>query len=217
MRKIVLLLICLVFTVLSAYCNPYYSSDIQNSGYGVVELTETTTIYQEPSETSEILEVLNLHEAEPNFSMMYEEKRSSYYFLAKTSDKNKAFLVVTDENDDGWFQVCYSQKENLYGWIKLPKESFKTWKDFFNTYARQNGLYIFKDVPGEERKLYARPFEKNQDKVTVANYDHAYAIKLATIKGNWALVRVLDVNNSEKIGFLRWRTDDGKLLLFPKL
>ena len=94
MKRFLLSLICLIFTGLSAYCNPYYSSDIQNSGYGVVELTETTTIYQEPSETSEILEVLNLHEAEPNFSMMYEEKRSSYYFFAKTSDKNKAFFVI---------------------------------------------------------------------------------------------------------------------------
>ena len=90
-------------------------------------------------------------------------------------------------------------------------------KDFYLANGRKNGVYLFKDVPPDERKLYAQPFEKAEDKKTVANYDHAYKIKLEIIKGNWMLVRVLDLNNDEKIGYLRWRTNEGKLLLFPNL
>lgn len=216
MKQLLLLILCLLaFGTVNA--NPYYSTDIPACGYGVVEFDQDLDLYEEPNFDSKLLMTLVLSHSSSNFTMMGEAKGSSYYMLAENKKKDKAYLLVVDENDNGWYKVAYGKKEGLFGWVNLPANQFMSLKDFYFANGRKNGVYIFKDIPPDERKLYAQPFEKAEDKKTVANYDHAYKIKLEIIKGNWMLVRVLDINNAEKIGYLRWRSDDGKLLLFPNL
>ena len=200
-----------------SYSNPYYTTDMQPSGYGILEITSDTDIYKEPDENSELLITLTLSKSRSNFITMDAPKGSSYYFLAENKNKDKAYLLVDDETESGWYKVLYGKKDGLTGWVKASPKSFKSLRAFYMENGRKNGVYLFKDVPPDERKLYAKPFEKPEDKKTVANYDHAYQIKLEIIKGNWMLVRILDINNNEKIGFLRWRTNEGKVFLFPHL
>ena len=40
-------------------------------------------------------------------------------------------------------------------------------------------------------------------------------IKLVVLRGNWALVSVLDMDKTPKTGYIRWRSDDGVRYFFP--
>jgi len=210
--------ISLIILGLLSVCraDPFYTYDIKNVGIGVVELSKDTTIYARPDESSEKLIMLEISPKTSNVTMM-NEKNSNSYFLARVPAKNLAYLVATDDNEKGWIEVCYYQKENLTGWIKTGSENVWSWSDFYNKWGRKNGVYFFKDVPPEDKKLYAQPFENPEDKKLVESFNYAYKVRPVMLKGNWMLVRVLDVNNVEKIGYLRWREADGKLLLFPLL
>jgi len=182
-----------------------------------LEISGDTDIYEQPDENSNLLITLTLCKSKSNFVTMDEPKGSSYYFLAENKNRDKAYLLVDDETETGWYKVFYGKNEGRTGWIKANPKDFKSLRAFYLENGRKNGVYLFKDVHPEDRKLYAKPFEKPEDKKTVTNYDHAYKIKLEIIKGNWMLVRVLDISNNEKIGYMRWRTNEGKVLLFPVL
>ena len=41
-------------------------------------------------------------------------------------------------------------------------------------------------------------------------------IKLTVVKGNWALITAIE-DNVGKTGYIRWRSDDGEIYLFPKI
>ena len=40
-------------------------------------------------------------------------------------------------------------------------------------------------------------------------------INLNVIRGNWALVSVMDLDKIPKTGYIRWRSDDGVRYFFP--
>ena len=42
-------------------------------------------------------------------------------------------------------------------------------------------------------------------------------IVLNVIRGNWALVTVVDIDRTPKTGYIRWRSDDGVKYLFPDI
>ena len=217
MKRIFALILTLILTLPAVLANPYNSSDISASGIGLIEFTTDVDVYEQPTFQSKKIVTLELKEVETNLTIMNAPIEAHQYFLAKTSDKSKAFLTVTDDNDEGWYEVCYLQKKNLKGWVKAEPSQFKTWRNFELFWGKKNDVYFFKDVPPEERKLYAQPFENPEDKKIVDGYNHAYKIKPVIIKGNWMLVRVLDVLNKEKIGYVRWRENDGRILMFPNL
>ena len=217
MQRFLILLFILFFICNSLFANPFYTTDMQVSGIGVLEFDADVILFKTKDETSTPLLKLTISETKSNLSIMNAPQKSHEYFLARTSDRQKAFLTVTDETADGWFEVCYSQKQNLKAWVKADSNQFKTWREFQLFWGRKNNVFFFKDVPPEERKLYAQPFEKPEDKRLVDGYSHANKIKPVIIKGNWMLVRVLDILNKEKIGYVRWRNNDGQVLIFPYL
>jgi hypothetical protein len=51
----------------------------------------------------------------------------------------------------------------------------------------------------------------------VARINHPQFIKLNVIRGNWALVSVVDIDKTPKTGYIRWRSDDGIKYLFPNI
>lgn len=217
MKRICVLFLSLILSLSVTFANPYYSSDMATSGIGVIEFTKNVEIFEKPDFQSKKLVTLELKEIKSNLTIMDAPIEAHQYFFAKTSDKSKGFLIVTDDNEQGWYEVCYLQKKDLRGWVKAMPDQFKTWRNFELFWGKKNDVYFFKDVPSEERKLYAQPFEKPEDKKLVDGYDHAFKIKPVIIKGNWMLVRVLDVLNKEKIGYVRWRENDGRILIFPNL
>jgi hypothetical protein len=42
-------------------------------------------------------------------------------------------------------------------------------------------------------------------------------MKVRHLRGNWLLVEALDFENNTPIGWIRWRDDDGNLMVFPNI
>ena len=72
---------------------------------------------------------------------------------------------------------------------------------------------MFADVRKDERLLRLAPDEDSE-----VSYEFIYPkyIRLQLIKGNWALIKVVDYDNEQKVGWFKWRNPDGTLNLFPE-
>ena len=86
--------------------------------------------------------------------------------------------------------------------------------NFYNMYGRKYGLYILKGAPESVKNIKSAPDESSQ---FIAEMNMPTKIKLNVIRGNWALVSVLDLDRTPKTGYIRWRGDDGIHYLFPDI
>ena len=89
-----------------------------------------------------------------------------------------------------------------------------TWLNFFNTYARKNGLYFLADVENVDKIVYTEPSVNAY--VSRDSFYNIVGIEFKLIRGNWMLVKIIDMDKTEAIGWLKWRNEDNKILVFPK-
>ncbi len=52
---------------------------------------------------------------------------------------------------------------------------------------------------------------------TISTINQPKKINLNIIRGNWALVSVMDLDRTPKTGYVRWRSEDGVRYFFPSL
>ena len=71
-----------------------------------------------------------------------------------------------------------------------------------------------KDSPDELEILKAKSEDLSQ---TVSTLRYVKQIRVTAIRGNWALVSVVDLDKTPKMGYLRWRGDDGTIYAFPNI
>ena len=179
---------------------PEYINSIRYYGIGVYFAHENMKIYSEPDEKSKIIGLI-------------EYDNSQNGFITFLPDNNIALLSVANENED-WVQVIYNQATGAKGWIKKQnKDDFMTWYQFMQKYGKEKGLYLFRDLPDKYKKAYTEPDEGAQfDKSIFYQTDD---IDMVTIKGNWMFAKIIDFDKSVHLGRIRWRDDNGNLLVFP--
>ena len=71
-----------------------------------------------------------------------------------------------------------------------------------------------KDAPEDVENLHSKSEDLSQN---VSKLRYVKQIRLTAIRGNWALVSVVDIDKTPKTGYLRWRSDDGKIYAFPNI
>jgi hypothetical protein len=215
MRKLFFILLSVFFLTQTAFANimPRYTTSVNYYGIGILRVSNLTKIYEKQDENSDIIQKIYWDNGK-NFKTSDGTKPEDT-FIAYIPTSNYAFLSVEDENEN-WVLVYYNQKTGKTGWVKKDAaiNEFYTWADFINTYGRKNGIYAFKDTPREERVLYGTAQEDAQ---IVDNWEIAKHINPWYINGNWVMVKVLDYDNAQKTGYLKWRTNEGKLLIFVDL
>ena len=81
-------------------------------------------------------------------------------------------------------------------------------------YGKKYGLYILKGAPDCVKTMKSATDKQSQ---TVATMNLPTKINLNIIRGNWALVSVMDMDKAPKTGYIRWRGDDGVKYLFPDI
>ena len=91
---------------------------------------------------------------------------------------------------------------------------FMPWRNFYNLYGRKYGLRILKNTPKDLEVLRAKPEDLSQ---TVSKFNYVKQIKLTVIRGNWALVSVMDLDEVPKTGYMKWRESDGTIYSFPNI
>lgn len=218
MKKITLLVFLFIGFSISALAElevmPYYTSSIKRAGVGFTMATSPLIMRQEAKADGKILETLNFDfKSEPVCSINKQKCNLDDIFVVYKEDKKIAFLSAIDETD-GWSLVCFNQSQSpVCGWVKEDKNKFYTTREFFDHYGKKYGMYFFKDVQKPDRTMYSAPV-KQTNSVGIAEMPKFISPWL--FQGNWVLVKVLDFGNSQKTGWLNFRSDMGKLKMFVR-
>ena len=207
MKKILLIVAMLFMIPAFADTMPYYTSAIPKEAIGVYQTGDTLTIYSHPEVNSKIIRT---------FDLSYKpETMPNGIFGLLVNEKKLGFLYVSDIGDDGWVEIIYDKQTGAKGWVMTEDRfQFLPWLSFYNMYGRKYGLRILKDAPEEVNILHSKSDSLAQ---SVGKINYAKSIKLTKISGNWALVSVLDIDKTLKMGFMRWRSDDGKIYAMPNI
>ena len=203
-----LLVLCMMFMLpVFADVMPFYVNTIPKDAIGMYQTGDNITIYSEPEANSKAIKSFN-------FSYKAETMPDGIFALL-LNEKKLGFLYVSDIGDDGWVEVIYDKYTGARGWV-LTEDRFQflPWLSFYNMYGRKYGLRLFKDTPDEIEVLRSKSEETSQN---VAKLNYVKQIKLTAVRGNWALVSVFDIDKTPKTGYLRWRTETGKIYAFPNI
>lgn len=203
-----LLIICMCF-MLPVFADnmPFYVDTIPKDAIGMFQIGDNITIYSHPEANSKVVKKMD-------FSYNPETMPDNTFALL-INEKKLGFLYVSDIGDDGWVEVIYNRMNNSRGWVQTEDRfQFMPWLSFYNMYGRKYGLRLMKDAPEDVENLHSKSEDLSQN---VSKLRYVKQIRLTAIRGNWALVSVVDIDKTPKTGYLRWRSDDGKIYAFPNI
>ncbi len=213
MKKFLLILSILLMLPLSGYCAdvvPQYVSIQQTNTLGLYQAPNEIMLYKEPSEASTLVHSISWI----GEKIFPESVRPQDLFIVYVPSKNLAYLAVTDETED-WVQVIYNNSTGAKGWIKKDDPyRFSTWVMFYNMYGKKYGLNLLKEAPDSAKDLHVATDDKSQ---IVGTINMPKKINLNLVRGNWALVSVMDIDRTPKTGYVRWRSDKGVKYYFPAI
>ena len=84
----------------------------------------------------------------------------------------------------------------------------------FYRYGKKYGLRFFNDLTPEEKVLYAK---EDLSSRVLEQINYPKFVNFTVIRGNWMLASINDNAKQTKIGWFKWRNDDGTLNMFPNL
>jgi len=205
-------------------------------GDGIYFAPYKFTVYSEPRENATILgEFRWKHQTQSNLVDITRPNgdhitaAADRVFFCFYSELDVAMLAVTGDDDNGWLEVMYDQNGKKTGWIKqadlkASSESgqnptpahfgvYQTWLDFMKLNAKASGIYWLSGVNEYQRSVRA----KDEDGASLIPITIIRDLKVRHLRGNWLLVEVLDFERNTPIGWVRWRDDDGNLMVFPNI
>lgn len=218
MKNLLLFLITFFMFVGVGFCSETYAKDIipvrpnitQTTTIGMYQVGDDVRIYKEPNEDSQILYRVRWN----NDEFFPSEIGFENFFTVFLPKKNLALVSVTDFNDD-WVEIIYNNSTGQTGWIKKDDPyKFMTWINFYNTYGKKYGLVLLKSAPEACKDIKAQTDDLAK---TISTMNYPQKINLNVIRGNWALVSVLDLDKTPKTGYVRWRSDNGVRYFFPDI
>jgi hypothetical protein len=216
-KKILCIFLGIIFSTLSAFADkiPSTSKSIKNYGIGLIKLDRDFDIYSNPQKSGKIIQHVNLPEKKKNSAIIEDYRGNSNPFVIVVPEEKEYFATVEEYPENGWIKIYTNQQTSQTGWIKNEKENnFLTWKEFIFEYGRENGLRLMTDVKSEDFKLYAQDTEEAK---IADRFSYPEFILLRLIRGNWALVTIIDTGTVYKTGWIKWREDNGAMKLFPKM
>ena len=207
MKKFLIILCLFLMMPVWADTMPFYMNSIPKNAIGMYQTGENITLYSDPEANSAVIKKLD-------FSYNPETMPDNV-FAVLLNEKKLGFLYVSDIGDDGWVEVIYDKITGAKGWVQTEDRfQFLPWLSFYNMYGRKYGLRILKDAPDEIETLHAKSEDLSQN---VATLRFVKQIKLTVIRGNWALVSVVDIDKTPKTGYMKWRGTDGTIYAFPNI
>lgn len=207
MKKFLIILCLFLMMPVWADTMPFYMNSIPKNAIGMYQTGENITLYSHPEVNSAVIKKLD-------FSYNPETMPDNV-FAVLLNEKKLGFLYVSDIGDDGWVEVIYDKITGAKGWVQTEDRfQFLPWLSFYNMYGRKYGLRILKDAPDEIETLHAKSEDLSQN---VATLRFVKQIKLTVIRGNWALVSVVDIDKTPKTGYMKWRGIDGTIYAFPNI
>lgn len=202
-----------VFTLPKVFAKdvvPIRPNATQASTIGLYQVGNDITIYKEPDENSQILYRVRWNEDE-----FFPAEIGAENFFVVLLPKRSLALVSVMDYDDNWVEIMYDNTTGKTGWIKKDDPyKFMSWISFYNSYGKKYGLTLLKSSPESCNNIKSAPDDLAKN---ISTINHPQKINLSIIRGNWALVSVLDLDRMPKTGYVRWRSDDGIRYFFPTL
>lgn len=212
MKKLFLLVFGFIMVYMPVFADvaPYSVEDINPKTIGVYQADNKITVHKEPNDKSDVLFTVYWNETGLTSSSL----NADDIFVAFYPKRNLGFLAVMDESEDmEWVQISY--QKNKLGWVKIDDSyKYSNWRNFMNDYGRKYGLKYLKGTPENSKNLYGSPDESSK---MISTITLAKAIKLSSVSGNWLLAIIFDIDNTQKIGWLNWRSNEGRIFLFPSI
>ena len=213
MKKFLLILAILLLMPVKGFCEnvvPQYVSIEHTNTLGLYQAPSEIVLYKEPYASSNIVHSISWI----GDKIFPESVKANDLFIVFLPQKNLGFLAVTDETDE-WVQVIYNNSTGAKGWIKKDDPyRFMSWIMFYNMYGKKYGLKLLKEAPPEAKDLHTSTDDKSQ---IVGTINMPQKINLNVMRGNWALVSVMDIDRTPKTGYVRWRSDNGVKYYFPAI
>ena len=208
MKKLILIFFALLLAIpVFADTMPFYMSSIPKGCLGLYQTDSEIDMYSHPDSNSLRLKHLNL--------TYNPETMPDNTFAVLLNEKKLGFLYVTDIDDEGWVKVVYDKQTGASGWVQTKdRMQFLPWLNFYNIYGRKYGLRLMKDYPTDMKVLRAKSEDDSQ---SIDKFNYVKQIKVTAIRGNWALVSILDMDKVLKTGFLKWRGSNGEIYAFPDI
>ena len=215
MRKIILALFLIITLAFPAFCVEYipkYKGNIPNYGIGLYFGTGKATVYEAPDVNSPIVAELSWDSETAKINNESTSPKNIFaVFLPK---KALSAFIVVDEQGTEFTKIIYNTPQQLTGWIKNEEQNKAFyWRQLFYKYGKTKGLNLFLNTPKEEKILRLTPEELGETSYTFVFPKY---IRLQLIKGNWALLKVVDYDSEQKVGWFKWRNEDGTLNMFPQ-
>ena len=216
MKKIIvsalILILCVFIIPVMADILPLSNKSIKHYGIGVLNMPKSYTIYQYPRTDSNILREVNYENMKRSAIVNSVDMRKVSY-VAYVPENNVALLTVDLNPGNDWYSVFIDQQSGETGWVyEKNEDNFYTYKRLFYKYGKPFGIRFFSDLDEGAKIIYSQPDKKSQKIEEVKYPKH---ITFTVIKGNWILANVNDIGKASKIGWIKWRNDDGTLNMFP--
>ena len=207
-----------IFAIIFGFTSSVWAKDVipvrpnvnQTHSVGLYQVGNDIKIYQEPDENSPILYRVRWTDDE----FFPEDIGFEKFFVVFLAKKNLALVAVTDYDDD-WVEIIYDNTTGQTGWIKMDDPyKFMTWINFYNSYGKKYGLTLLKCSPEFTKEIKASMEDSAK---SISTINQPQKIILNVIRGNWALVSVMDLDKTPKTGYVRWRSENGVRYFFPAL
>jgi hypothetical protein len=219
-----------------------YGPQQYKSGYaygnGIYFAPYDFTVYEQPDVSSALIgqfhwsrrtqtNAIQMTNASGNPQSVY----ADHVFFCFYPELDVAMMAVTGDSEDGdWIEVIYDQSKKRTGWINLKRPSaeklemasaekpkhfgvYQTWQDFMKLNAKTSGIYWLSGVTEYQRSVR----QSDADEAKFIPVTVIRQLKVKHIRGNWLLVQVVDFERNTPIGWVRWRDEDGNLLVFPNI
>lgn len=213
-------------------------------GNGIYFAPYQFTIYTEPKADAPVIGTFRWsHQTTGNTLEVFSAKGdehsvyADHTFFCFYPQLDVAMMAVTGDTDDGWVEVIYDQAGHKTGWVKAKATSaeanasssvtspqaakkepahfglYQTWLEFMKLNAKASGIYWLSGVKEYNRSIRS----SDTDEAKMLPVTIIRDLKVRHIRGNWLLVEVLDFQRNTPIGWVRWRDDNGNLMVFPNI
>jgi hypothetical protein len=200
----------------------------QQAGQGVVFLPLSTTLYSQPSTTSTVVDTWTWEPSQTSTTLFSAKSQTPFNangrLLAFYPALGIAMLPVVQETGDGWAEVSLTADGSTTAWLRLrqamtPEEVaanpahagvYQSWFNFMRLNARSHGIYWLAGTPAYHQALRTTP----QDDAKLVPVTVMKSSRVLHARGNWLLVEAVDIGQQRPMGWVRWRSDEGDLLVF---
>lgn len=218
MKKFIITVILFIITsfIIPAMADilPLSTKSIKHYGVGVLNMPKSYTVYQYPYTDAKIIREVNYDNIKRSAIVNTVDIRKVSY-VAYVPSNNVALLSVDLNPGNDWYSVFLNQETGETGWVYNPdKRAFMTYRNLFYRYGKKYGLRFFNDLTPEEKVLYAK---EDLSSRVLEQINYPKFVNFTVIRGNWMLASINDNAKQTKIGWFKWRNDDGTLNMFPNL